>query len=459
MLGVPRAFWVLTLLAAVGCRTQVPVDWEASDFVFAAFGENDGDFFGWSVAGVGDVNGDGFGDLVVGAPQFDGAAGAAYLYLGGPDGPQDEPAWTFKASQLGASFGHAVAAAGDVNGDGRNDVLVGAPRWDNGEVDEGRVFLFLGNNGGLGSNATWTIESNQVGAQLGFSVGGAGDTNNDGLDDVIAGGPRYDNSFADEGVALVWLGQPTGNLGTAPAWVAYGGSDAAAFGTSVSGAGDVDSDGFDDVIVGAPRATVNEDSEGQAFVFRGSNTGPDPTPVWITRGGQAGAQYGQSVAGVGDVDADGHDDVLVGAFSYDDGQTDEGAVFVYHGLTTGAGSVSSLPAWTQDGAQVGAFFGVSVAAAGFVDDDSRSDIVVGGYGFQQGQDNEGGAFVYFGAETQDLNVGPSFESNQVGSIFGSAVSGRSDVDGDGRDEIIVGAYAYDSADQEDVGRVFVYPVD
>ena len=463
-LRVFLALAALLLVATSGCRTSVPVDWEASEFVFARFGEQEGEFFGWSVAGVGDVNGDGYGDIVVGAPQHDANAsiadsGAAYLFLGGPDGPEQEPSWIFEAQQAGASFGHSVAGAGDVNNDGRNDVIIGAPRWDEGEVDEGRLFLFLGIATGLGSNAAWTIDSDQVGSQLGFSVAGAGDVNNDGLDDVIAGAPRYDNSFADEGIALVWLGVPTGDLGTPPAWVAFGGADAAAFGSSVASAGDVDSDGFDDVIVGAPRETVTESSEGTARVYRGQVGGPDVNPVWTTVGGQAGAQYGQAVAGAGDVDGDGHDDVLVGAFSFDEPETDEGAVFLFHGLTSGAGSVSTIEAWKRDGAQTGAFFGVSVAGAGRVDTDGRDDIIVGGHGFERGQDNEGGAFVFFGTDSSDLADGPQFESNQNGSIFGAAVSGRSDVDGDGLDEIIVGAYAYDSADLDDVGRIFVYPVD
>ncbi|MCB0728581.1 MAG: FG-GAP repeat protein, partial [Ignavibacteriae bacterium] len=103
------------------------------------------------------------------------------------------PSWTAESNQAGAEFGFSVATAGDVNGDGYSDVIVGAPKYDNGETDEGRAFVFHGSATGLSSTANWTAESDQENAQLGYCVATAGDVNGDGYSDVLTGAPLYDN--------------------------------------------------------------------------------------------------------------------------------------------------------------------------------------------------------------------------------------------------------------------------
>jgi hypothetical protein len=161
------------------------------------------------VATAGDVNGDGFSDVIVGARLFDSgqtSEGRAFVYHGSAAGLSLSPDWTAESDQGGAEFGSSVATAGDVNGDGFSDVIVGAPLFDNGQTTEGRAFVYHGSSGGLSPTHTWTAESDQASAAFGFSVAAAGDANGDGFDDVIAGAPGFSNPQTFEGGAFVFDG-------------------------------------------------------------------------------------------------------------------------------------------------------------------------------------------------------------------------------------------------------------
>jgi hypothetical protein len=152
-------------------------------------------------------------------------------------------------------------------------VIVGARMYDNGQADEGRAFVYLGSAAGLATTAAWTAESNQAFALFGASVATAGDVNGDGYSDVIVGAYQYDNGQTDEGRAFVYLGSAAG-LATTPAWTAESDQASAAFGSSVATAGDVNGDGYGDVIVGALLSENDAQlEEGQAFVYYG-NAGP-----------------------------------------------------------------------------------------------------------------------------------------------------------------------------------------
>jgi hypothetical protein len=159
------------------------------------------------------------------------------------------PVWTAEGDQAGAQFGIAVATAGDVDGDGYSDVLVGAPEFDGGEVGEGRAFVYRGSASGLAAAPAWTAESNQASSRLGAAVSAAGDVNGDGYTDALVGAPAFGNGETGEGRAYVCHGSAAG-LAVAPAWTSEGDMVGAAFGVSVSTAGDVNGDGFADVIVG-----------------------------------------------------------------------------------------------------------------------------------------------------------------------------------------------------------------
>src|SRR5688572_10407543 len=223
------------------------------------------------------------------------------------------PAWTAEANQASASFGDAVSTAGDVNGDGFSDVIVGAPGFDNGEDREGRAFVYLSSESGLASTPAWTAESNRAGAAFGDGVGTAGDVNGDGYDDVIIGAPEYSNEEQNEGQVSVYLGSASG-LETTPDWDFEMNEDTVYLGFSVGTAGDVNGDGYADVIVASP---ILDGNRGIALVFHGSAQGLADSPAWNAEGERTGDWFGAAAGTAGDVNGDGYADVIVGAESHD----------------------------------------------------------------------------------------------------------------------------------------------
>ncbi|MFN0243772.1 MAG: integrin alpha [Planctomycetota bacterium] len=412
-------------------------------------------FLGYSVASAGDVNGDGFSDAIVGALRYsngESQEGRAFVYLGSSTGLSASAAWTAESNQANAEFGFRVASAGDVNGDGYSDVIVGARQYANGESNEGRAFVFLGSASGLAASAAWTAEGNQEDARYASSVATAGDVNGDGYSDVIVGAGQYDNGQEDEGRAYLYLGSSTG-LATSAAWTAEGNQEGVAFGLSAGTAGDVNGDGYDDVIVGAFTYSNGQINEGRAFVYLGSSTGLVTSAAWTAESNQAGAWFGYSVATAGDVNRDGFSDVVVSAVRESNGETAEGRVFVYLGSSSG---LSASAAWSAESNQASSWFGYFAATAGDVNGDGFSDVIVGAYSYDNGQTNEGRAFVYLGAST-GLSAGAAWtaESNQANAQYGISVATVGDVDGDGFSDVIVGADLYDN-DLTNEGRAFVY---
>jgi hypothetical protein len=227
------------------------------------------------------------------------------------------PSWTAESNQANSGFGYSVSAAGDVNGDGYNDVIVGAFNYSNGEENEGKVFVYYGSASGLNATPDWTAESNQSGAELGYSVGAAGDVNGDGYADVIVGAHRYQNGQPEEGAVFVWYGSANGlgDNGT-PAnadWKFESDTYYTGLGTAVSTAGDVNGDGYNDVIVGAAAYDNGTIDSGKAYVFYGSASGLSASPNWSAVGDVIYRSYYGTAVTAGDLNDDGYADVIVGA--------------------------------------------------------------------------------------------------------------------------------------------------
>ena len=433
----------------------VSVDPLATSPAWTAEGDQASALYGSAVATAGDVNGDGYSDVLVGAPSYDNGQmdeGRAYLYLGSASGLSASPTWTAEGDQEPARFGFSVATAGDVNGDGYADVVVGAYLYANGESYEGRAYLYLGSASGLAPSPAWTAESDQASAQFGYSVATAGDVNGDGYADVIVGAFNYRNGPSANGRAYVYLGSASG-LASSPVWTAESDQADSYFGVAVGTAGDVNGDGYADVTVGAPYYTTGLGFEGRAYVYLGSASGLASSPAWTADGDQMVSLFGNSLGTAGDVNGDGYADVIVGAYNYTNDQVAEGRTYVYLGSAVG---LASSPAWTAEGDLEGASFGYSVATAGDVNGDGYADVIVGGIFYNNGETEEGRAYVYLGSAS-GLASSPAWtaESDQESARFGCSVATAGDVNGDGYADVIVGAPQYDNG-QTDEGRATVY---
>ncbi|NIP70445.1 MAG: hypothetical protein GTO04_15040, partial [Planctomycetales bacterium] len=276
------------------------------------------------------VNGDDYADVLVGAPLADvggSAGGQVYLYLGSSSGLSPTPAFTATGQDDSAALNVSKAGAGDVNNDGYDDVITSSGYGAPDGTHKGQAYLYLGSSGGLSPSPVFTITGRADLDYLGLSGAGAGDVNDDGYDDVIIGAEGA--ADGNKGQAYLYLGN-SGGLSPSPAFTITGQADFDLLGFSVGGAGDVNGDGYDDMLIGAPGVDMGGTGKGQAYVYLGGSSGLGPSPAFTVTG-QADTDYlGIAVAGAGDVNGDGYDDVLIGATGAPDG-THKGQVYLYLG--------------------------------------------------------------------------------------------------------------------------------
>jgi len=391
-------------------------------------GETTENFFGRSVSKAGDVNSDGFSDVIVGAYGYSTNTGRAYIYFGGSS-MNNVADVIMTGEAINNYFGESVSTAGDVNGDGPSDVIVGASGY---SANTGRAYIYFGGSS-MNNVADVNLNGETTGNFLGASVSSAGDVNDDGYSDVIVGAYGYSSNT---GRAYIYEGGlPMNNSADV---TMTGEAVNNRFGISVSSAGDMNGDGYSDVIVGAYQYLT---SIGRAYIYFGGSSMNNSADLTMT-GETTSNYFGTSVSEAGDVNADGYSDVIVGATGY---SSNTGRVYLYDYHSNG-GIISDI---TMTGAAASNVFGGCVSSAGDVNDDGYSDVIVGAWGYSS---NTGRAYIFFGGSPINNIADVTLTGEATNNLFGISVSSAGDVNNDSYSDVIVGAYLYSS----NTGRSYIY---
>lgn len=378
--------------------------------------------------------------------------------------------------------GTAVANAGDINGDGIDDLLVGANGTAQNGVDTGSAYVIFGDTNGFnqtmrlsdldGKNG-FVLNGENGGDFAGQSVAAAGDVNGDGFDDIIIGAWGSDANGFDSGRSYVVYGKNTGfaptmNLGDltgVDGFIINGTTESDFSGVSVKGAGDVNADGISDIIIGADGADPNGANSGTSYVVFGNASGfnspltlseIDGTNGFRLHGELLDDGAGWSVSAAGDLNNDGISDVIVGAHKADPNGPESGKSYVVFGNDTGfptsieLGDLDGTNGFVINGENSDDRMGYSASQAGDINGDGIDDIIVGAYGSDINGGNSGKTYVVFGQDTEvfpnpvnltTLNGEQGFEIQGVnaGDLVGISVSAAGDVNGDGVDDLIIGS--------------------
>ena len=412
-------------------------------------GETEGEYFGRSVANAGDVNGDGFSDIIVGAygSEYGGhLAGRAYIFLGGINIDQTVDV-ILPGKTAGDLFGYSVSGAGDVNGDGYDDVIVGAYKNDLNGSNSGCAFIYFGGNK-MDQTPDIILIGESSEDYFGCAVADVGDVNGDGFSDIIVGAYGNNHGGVSAGRAYIYFGGVNMDEVVDVIFTGEGAIDL--FGYSVACAGDVNGDGYSDIIAGAYGNESAGFLAGRAYIYFGGANVDNAVDIILT-GEAAGDLFGYSVASAGDINADGFSDVIVGANGNNNGGINVGSAYIYFGNADMDQTVDIV----LNGESINNYFGCSVACAGDVNGDGYSDVIVGAYGNDFGGYFAGRAYIHFGGPNMDQVVDKILNSITAGNLFGSSVACAGDVNGDGFSEVIVGAHGNNAAGSF-AGRTYIY---
>lgn len=446
--------------------------------------------FGWTVAGGTDVTGDGVDDLLIGAQResYRGAdgAGAAYLFEGGDRREgllvgRDTATVRFEGSQVNAKTGIGVSSISDINGDGTDDLVIGAMFWGTETQPQSGAAYFVHGGTFSGGRVELDALAPSDGVQLngraafdrlGKEVSRLGDMNGDGIDDFALSSHMADPfGRKDAGEVFVIFGgqdfDGVSDLEDLDGLLITGAEEGGRFGRWTASAGDVNGDGKDDLLVGAPLLdSANGANAGAAYVIYGGTdlsgqldlTDLDDEIGFALFTGRAGDRVGYSVSGAGDINNDGIDDFVVGARTADGkGRVDVGTAYVIFGGQdfAEADRLADLRGIRILGEEAGDQFGFSVAEAGDFNADGIDDLIIGArFADAGGVADAGAAYVILGGQSfsrtidlANLNTPGGvrgadvlrFEGWLPEQYAGTTVSGVGDIDGDGYDDVAIGA--------------------
>ena len=399
------------------------------------------------MAGAGDVDGDGLHDAIVGAP----GAGQAHLAYGDSAGGLDLSLVVLSADP-GSAAGTAVDGAGDLDGDGLADLIIGAPYDATSGEDAGAAHLLFGAD----LSAPVMLLGEDRFHYAGIAVSGAGDVDGDGADDVLVGADGEDSGESNAGTVYAVTGLPTKSTSLADVgWRISGDRINGSAGSSVDSAGDTDGDGIMDVIIGSPNDPRLEDFGGAAFLVRGPITSDiSLADADATLLGEGYINYaGVAVAGAGDLDGDGLDDLAVGADGAGETGFFTGAVYLVSGSASGELSLADADT-TLRGEDAANNAGAAVAGAGDTNADGLGDLLVGAY---KNNLSTGAAYLILGGpdlvgEWSLVDASARFLGENEGDRAGASVGWAGDYNGDGADDLLFGADGYDG----EAGAAYLY---
>ncbi len=476
-------------------------------------GDTDFEGSGYSIGTAGDVNGDGISDIIIGATAAKNSSGvqtgASYIIFGSNnnfpssidainiDGTNGFAVYGINSNDR---FGHSVSFAGDVNGDGIDDIIMGASLVDTTTVtNAGACYVLFGRTTGFPA----AINAVNISGSEGFAVFGiadedrvgdavstAGDINGDGIDDMIIGVRLANPNGNNSGAAYIIYG--TNQVGGFPNTFSLADLDGnngftltsgetirSRFGAAVGSAGDINSDGFNDVIVGTEITGPN--FSGSAYVVFGGNMGfsslmnlinLDGNNGFVLHGVAANNQTGRSVSGLGDINGDLVDDLIVGAPGAGVNGSNSGSSYVVFGSTEVFTSVINAidldgdNGFTINGTVADDRFGSSVSTAGDVNDDGLDDIIIGATGVGvNGEDKFGASYILYGSNSEFASVinasnftigqGMVYYGVAAGDEAGISVNTAGDINDDGKDDMLIGAWRADPNNVMSAGSSYV----
>ena len=446
---------------------------------FAINAQSGSDLSGSSVASAGDINGDGLADFIIGAP----GSSKSYIVFGKTNTSvvnlsavaDGSGGFVINAQSNDDSNGHSVSAAGDINGDGLADLIIGTYKADN---RAGKSYVVFGKSDNASVNLStvanslggFVINGQASNDDSGYSVAAAGDTNGDGYSDLIIGAYSANNSTGQSYLVFGKTNAATINLinvaNGSGGYVINGQLRGDKSGYSVASAGDVNGDGYADIIIGAPNASnVAGESNvvGASYVIFGGappasslalNNVANGTGGFViyslstpNLNGSSNDKSGYSVASAGDVNGDGYADIIIGA---PDANNNKGASYVIFGKKQiSALNLSAVAAGTGGfvvtGQNNGDKSGSSVSFAGDINGDGLSDFIISS---PDANNKIGKTYVVFGktdSSAVDLNKvaagsgGFALYGENVGDMSGQSVATAGDINGDGYADLIVGA--------------------
>jgi hypothetical protein len=407
---------------------------------------------------VGDLAGDGSDAFFIGIgghsnPQQGAGRGEIHT-LRGTDG-RDTLIWSGEGDGSNFGFGSRVALAKDIDGDGLPDLLVGVGgATDSSFATVGQLRVFRGIPGGFSARPSQVLVGPAAGWGFCGSLAAVGDVDGDGYADVLIGASRASRSHEHEGMAALYRGGPHG-LETSPSWTRFGDMDRAGCGYAVGAVGDVNADGYADFAVTSVWEAQPALESGMVEIFLGGPHGPSLKPALVLHGTGEAAHLGNIIVPLGDINGDGVDDFAVGEVGLTGDRFNQGRALVFLGSR---GRLSDRPYWALAGDCSNAEMGSCIACPGDVDGDGVPDLLVGEGEYRDHRGTHGRQVVMlFSGKHLGEHAPPlwTYTAPAGSQSWPQWLAGAGDVDGDGRGDLLVGAISeHQGADGAGAVRLF-----